>query len=77
MTRQTYCGTCGERNGDCRHTNGSDDSFDPLTGLLISGAVGLLTGSAILGGLVGGNYLGGIVGDVLEADDGFGLDDLL
>jgi len=77
MQRQNFCGTCGQRNGTCRHTDerARDSGFDPLTGLLISGAVGFLTGSAILGGLIGGNFLGGVVGDELEDDDGLGFED--
>ena len=77
--KQNFCGTCGAKIGQCQHTvsEEKDEEFDPLTGLLISGAVGYLTGSAILGGLVGGNYIGGVVGDVANDDSGFGLDDLL
>lgn len=77
MTQRNYCGTCGAVTGNCEHTNRTNTDYDPLTGLIISGAVGYMTGSAILGGLIGGDFLGGVVGDVMESDDGFGLDDFL
>lgn len=37
--------------------------------LLVSAAVGALTGSTVIGGLVGGSFLGGLIGDSLEGTD--------
>lgn len=37
--------------------------------VLLSAAIGALTGSAVVGGLIGGSFLGGFLGDVLEGTD--------
>ena len=37
--------------------------------VLLSAAIGALTGSAVVGGLIGGSLLGGFLGDVLEGTD--------
>lgn len=37
--------------------------------VLLSSAIGALTGSAVVGGLIGGSFLGGFLGDVLEGTD--------
>jgi hypothetical protein len=37
-----------------------------LTDVLLSGAIGYATGSALLGGFLGGSFEGGIAGDLLE-----------
>ena len=47
----------------------SSTSNDKLESLLISGAVGAITGSTIIGGLVGGSFLGGFLGDAVEGTD--------
>ncbi len=44
----------------------SDEEFSKF---LISGVIGVVTGSTIIGGLLGGSFLGGFVGDLLEGDD--------
>lgn len=44
----------------------SSDDFEKF---LISGAIGALTGSALLGGLLGGSFLGGLLGDLFEGTD--------
>lgn len=65
-----YCKHCGEKvYGDthnCRKKGllkvDSDDSF------LVSAAIGLATGSTIVGGLLGGDFLGAALGDAFEGD---------
>jgi outer membrane lipoprotein SlyB len=37
--------------------------------VLLSAAIGALTGSAVVGGLIGGSLLGGFLGDVMEGID--------
>lgn len=37
--------------------------------VLLSAAIGALTGSTVVGGLIGGSFLGGFLGDVLEGTD--------
>lgn len=46
--------------------NTGDESKD---GALLSGVIGYVTNSGIVGGLLGGSLLGGILGDALN-DDG-------
>lgn len=43
-----------------------DNKIDDV---LLSAAIGALTGSAVVGGLIGGSFLGGFLGDVLEDTD--------
>ena len=43
-----------------------DDAFDKF---LVSGVIGAVTGSALIGVLIGGDFLGGILGDGLFGDD--------
>ena len=38
--------------------------------VLLSAAIGAVTGLAVVGGLIGGSFLGGFLGDVLEGTDG-------
>ena len=40
-----------------------------IDGVLLSAAIGALSGSAVVGGLIGGSFLGGFLGDVLEGTD--------
>ena len=37
--------------------------------VLLSAAIGAVTGSAVVGGVIGGSLLGGFLGDVLEGTD--------
>jgi len=46
----------------------SNSSADKLINFGISAAIGVTTGSALLGGLLGGDFVGGIVGDMFDGD---------
>lgn len=58
-----------ERSNYFEYSSSSNDDDDNTTNLLVSGAIGYVTDSALLGGLVGGSMLGGIIGDVLNTDE--------
>lgn len=47
-----------------RSNKGSD-----VDSVLLSAAIGAITGSSVVGGLLGGSFLGGFLGDVLEGTD--------
>ena len=49
-----------------------EDAFDKF---MVSGVIGLATGSALAGGLLGGSLLGGVVGPLLGDDDDSSDDD--
>lgn len=65
-----YCTHCGEPVKSSSHyckkkgllNVDEDDSF------LVSGIIGAVSDSALLGGLLGGSLLGGALGDVLDGD---------
>lgn len=67
-----YCKHCGQQvtrdssYHDCEKKGllhiDQDSSF------LVSGVIGAVTDSAVLGGLLGGDIVGGVLGDILDGD---------
>ena len=46
-----------------------DHKRGDIDDVLLSAAIGAITGSTVAGGLIGGSFLGGFLGDVLEGTD--------
>lgn len=55
-----------KRNYEYLGQTTGNSSFDHT---LLSGVIGYVTNSGLLGGLLGGNLLGGVLGDALNDDD--------